>query len=327
MNVRETNKKEKKDILNSIKESVMQSPKTIYELSKELGSNWDTVRNNVNLLKNLGVVGVQDQKVIFAEKGTSKIDDATIAGLPVSEKIRKKVLALGKLFLNEWKANTNRRLSNTILQKALVEIADKFPKLNIPRGWYLYGKIVLVKVTEEILLKEEYKYDFSDEMAEVKQLKEEIKKLAKRYSTMMPAEVTKEQYVNNNSKMYLLRKEIESDLCFMEKSNYDALAKKLYELVFLFDLDNADEFSADVFAAFKDGITIMIEKIKNDKNSKELKAVLVDMFKSIWRLVANYNLYRTHEGDLGYDKLVIKSFMIEKSNFYKSEFLDQFAMA
>ncbi|MFH1072883.1 MAG: hypothetical protein V1743_05635 [Nanoarchaeota archaeon] len=313
-------KKEKKEILSSIKESVMQSPKSMYELAKELGSNWDTIKNNVSLLKELGIVDIQNQKVIFMNN--KMINETTFAGLPSSISVRRKVLSLGQMFLKEWKNVTNRRLCSTILQKAMVEIADTFPKLKIPRGWYLYGKVVLIKMSEEILSKEKYEYDFSSELTDVNKLKSLIKNLALRYSKMTTDQVVQEQYQNHKSELYVAKNKVEKIL-YSNNIDFNVLIKELYEMVFFFDLDKEDDLSLDMFATFKDGISVMIDLIKNKNMAKNLKSMLIDLFKSLWKLAANYNLYRTYEGELGYDNAVIKSFVKETSQYLKSEFLDQ----
>src|SRR4030065_2876426 len=95
-------KKEKKQILTLIKESVMVSPKSMYELARELHSNWDTIRTNVMILKDLGIVDMQDQKVVYAQKCLTT-NDKSFAGLPVADDMRKKVYTIAQLFMKEWK--------------------------------------------------------------------------------------------------------------------------------------------------------------------------------------------------------------------------------
>src|SRR3989338_7110873 len=167
-------KKEKKQILTAIKESVMKSPKSMYELAKELESNWDTIKFNVIILKDLGIVEMQDQKVIYVQKNII-VDADNFAGLPISEEMRKKVYAIAQQFVNEWNKKGKKKITNTILQKAMVEIADSFPKLEIPRGWYIYGKVILVKLTQHIFEGDsQHTYNFSSEIPDIKKLNQKI---------------------------------------------------------------------------------------------------------------------------------------------------------
>jgi hypothetical protein len=315
-------KKEKKQILTLIKESVMVSPKSMYELARELHSNWDTIRTNVMILKDLGIVSMQDQKIVYVQRSFN-INDKYFAGLPVTKNMRIKVYAIAQQFTKEWKKKTNKKINNTVLQKALVEIADAFPKLDIPRGWYLYGRVVLVKLNEELLDEREYTYNFSSEISDVKKLNAKIAELAEHLYKMNTNEVVIEQYNSHNHKMYLVKSEIEKILstCDIEK-NKDILSKYLYELVFLFNLDKKDSFSGEIYGTIKDGITFMIEILKGDKSNLS-QYILMDLFRSIWRLLATYNLYTTIEGNLGYDKLVVNNLLIEKANFYKNDFIEQ----
>jgi len=94
-------KKTNRTILTKIKDTVDAGPCTIYELSKKLGSNWDTIKNNVLLLKDLGIVDIVDQNVIPVStcsfERTKNLD--TMAGVPISEESKKRVYALASLII------------------------------------------------------------------------------------------------------------------------------------------------------------------------------------------------------------------------------------
>ena len=124
--------------------------------------------------------------------------------------------------------------------------------------------------------------------------------------------------------MYLTKNSIEHIL-FKKEVNKSELSKNLFEILFLFNLDHNDQFSEEVYGMVKEGITYMIE-IVNEKlqiNGKDISTVLIDLFKSIWKLLATYNLYSTMEGNLGFDRSVINTILQEKSLFYKQELIDQ----
>ncbi|MFH1181611.1 MAG: hypothetical protein V1702_01510 [Candidatus Woesearchaeota archaeon] len=315
------NKKGRKVILTAIRESVAKAPKTMYELSKELKSNWDTIKQNVQLLMDLGIVAMQDQKVIFSEH--KQLNSDTIAGIPVSDASKKIVYALAKKFSTAWKEKTDKPLNNTILQKGLVEIADTFPQLGIPRGWYLYGRVVLVKVAREKLAEEGHVYDFS---SDTKKIDMKILEIVNAFSAKTTKEIVDCQYAKHDQQMYQMRKNIETLLLspnFKEIQNQ--LAKSLYELVFLFKLEKNDDLNAEVFGVMKDVVTLMITKIYENRPGDLLRAELISTFNSLWNLMANYYLYKTYEGNIGYDHAVIKSFFQDKISYCESGLLDQFS--
>ncbi|MFH0876140.1 MAG: hypothetical protein V1859_09460 [archaeon] len=304
----------------------MKSPRTMYVLAKEIGSNWDTVRKNVLLLQDLGIVAIENQKVQYIHYRNRVMGEDTIAGLPIEKHMKNKVYALAKKFLDVWqKENKERPLKNTILQKALVEIADAFPTLNIPRGWYLYGKIVLVKVTEDSLKNNKYSYNFSKELKSVNALEKKIQEIVKKYTDLSVQDIILDQYNRYRNQMYLVKTEIEKILCTEDlNKNKDKLSKLLYELVFNFDLDKHSEFSQEMFGILKDAITILITRIQEEKKLDDFnRNIFLDLFKSIWRTISVYNLYHTRQGDFGYDAFTLNLFFQDKANFYKQEFIDQ----
>lgn len=318
-------KKDRQKILTQIRDSIMKNPKTMYELSKEIGSNWDTIRQNVILLQELGVVKIENQKVIYVPNSNRDMREDTIAGLPIDELVIRKVNTLAKKFIDAWETQTKEKLGKTILQKALVEIAENFKELSIPRGWYLYGKVVLVKVSEESIKNQKNDYDFSKEVKDIKLFNEKIIEIAKKYQNMSTDQVVEEQYINHNKKLYLLKKQISEALCtwdLQEKKN--EICKLLYELVFHFELKKSDEFSQEVFGILKDAITILVSKIQEEENQFEsLRMVLIDLFKSVWWVIATYNLYSSREGNLGRSDEIVNLFLYDKATSYRNDFIDQ----
>ncbi len=317
-------KKQRKTILSQIIESVKIGPKTIYELSKELGSNWDTIKSNVDLLSDLKVISIQEQKVVYNNQNIGFSQD-TFAGLPVSNNTKAKVYYIAKLVLDSWKEITDKPLSKTKLQKALVEIADAYPELKIPRGWYMFGKVVLIKVDPKQLSKTEYEYNLKAIIKNQKELLSKIKNIVSEYAKKSTHEVVHQQYNKYDFKLYLQKQKIEDMLLSQNiKQSRDSIAKDLYELLFLFDLNKQDDLSVEIFSHLKGIITIMIQKIYDDcLDENRMKIQLIELFNSVWRIVSTYYLLSTLEGELGYDYAVIRAYFEEKIHLHEREIMDQ----
>ena len=322
-----TEKKDRKSILTSIREEVMKSPKSMYELSKILGSNWDTIRKNVALLEELGILKLQGSKIVLIQPSFRSSKKDTIAGIPISTEMKKKVYAIANLFYNEWNNNNSRYIPNTVFQKAVVKLSDKFPSLNIPRGWYLFGKVVLVKLSEEIIKENKTEYNLRKEINNYNNVFNEVKETAKNFSGMKTVDIINEQYEDHNANSYKTKRKIDELIISSDlESNKMELSKTIYELVLYFQLRKDNELSTDIFGFIKDGVLIILD-ILNDKIEvpKEYKKILLlDLINVLWNLNAIYNLYITREGDFGYDNGVIDLFFEDKIHFFKQQFLDHF---
>lgn len=264
----------------------------MYELSKELNSNWDTIRGNVELLMQLGILGMADQKVFRNPDCKVALQDDTIAGIPLSIEARKRIYALaGKIFFR-WKEIAGKEPSGTQLQKAMVEISDKFQNLNIPRGWYFYGKVVMVKVDKGKLNEGNFEFNNAE-------LDSEIIQVIKRLSKMAHLELIDYQYEKYKKEDYKIKREIES-LFFLGKFDKERFSQLLYKLIFTFKLKNDDPLNQKVISLLKESASVMIT---HDAG----RALLLETFSTFWRLYATYNLLETLEGELGYDKTIVKA--------------------
>ncbi len=320
-----TEKKTKSNILKSIIYEVKGSSLSMYELSKKLNSNWDTIRKNVGLLEDLGLVTLEDQKVIYKRESIISFSEDTVAGLPLSEKTRWLVYALAKKIRDEWFNLKNEEPTNTQLQKSLVEVAETFKELKIPRGWYFYGKIVLVKINKNNLEIEAKKCNLSEYPVDLNELNKKIKNIVKDLSKFNSLEISSDQYEKKNKEDYLIKKEIES-LFFTSTFDSKKFANWLYQLIFNFKVLKEDNMNMNVLSIMKEAISVMIKSASDkDMDSKpELKAQLHETFATFWKLYATYQLYETVE-DLGYDKKKILDLFDEKIKLYTGDLTDSFA--
>ena len=315
-------KRDRKNILRQVKELVMSSPKSMYEISKEMKSNWDTIKSNVALLTDLGVVKQENGKVIYSPSG-KEYDEDSIAGIPISKKVKEKVWTIAKTILAEWRKHTDEPLNSTKLQKMLVELSDGFPSLELPTGWYRYGKVVLVRVSGKEMDGKAPK-KLSEISSESAKILRRIEQLVPDYINKQTSEIVDQQYEKYKTEYYMLRKKIEKMLC--EKINdLTRISKELYELVFLFPLDEKNSLSVETFNFVKGALITIIQNIsKSNKDEESLRMELLDVFNSLWNVIATYNLFSTIEGSTGYDDVLIKSFIESRVQTCKDEFIDKF---
>jgi len=315
-------KKSKTQIIRKIIELISEKPKSMYELSKQLGSNWDTVKSNVSLLNELGIVKIIEQKVVLKRDCSVSFYDDTIAGLPLSNEMRERIYATAKKISDAWIKVTGNSPNRTQLQKALVEIAEKFPKLEIPRGWYFYGRVVLVKVDQNNLTNDLDKYNFKKFVVDLNLFNNEILKTVKKISKFKTGDLIQEQYEYYKKEDYLVKRKIEKLLC--NKFNNEKFESLLYELIFGFKVIKDDSLNHKVLSIVKEAISLMITNAKAynvDKNNS-INFMLIETFASFWKLYATYGLLLSLEGNLGYDASVIKSIFEDRINFYTNDLND-----
>ncbi|MFH0752292.1 MAG: hypothetical protein V1914_01715 [archaeon] len=317
-------KKTKAAIINGIIDLVSASPKSVYELSKDLGSNWDTIKDNVDILKDLKIVDTADNKIFLKQEGLVDIPKDTIAGLPLAKDIRKRTYALAKKINNEWEKKKNTPITRTHMQKALVEVAEKYPQLNIPRGWYFFGKVVLVKVDPLEFSPELDTYDFKTLNVKEKELNETIVEIINQIGALSVKDLTRCQYQKYGKKDYLIKREIEK-LLLSENLDKKKFVDLLYQLIFNFRVNKDDVLNYKVLEIIKDAASVIISNLsKKEVEEQTLKTQVFEQFTSLWKVYCTYVLFSTLEGEMGYDKNIIRSIFEERIDFYTRDLNDHF---
>lgn len=317
-------KKSKAEIIDGIINLVSTSPKSIYELSKKLNSNWDTIKDNVELLKKLNVLDISENKVFLKQDSLISIHKDTIAGLPLSKEVRTRIYALAKKVNDMWLEKKGEVPKKTQMQKALVEISEQNPNLNIPRGWYFFGKVVLVKIDPEEFSKDLKNYNFKKYKIDEDKLNQSISSVIDEIESLSYNELLDYQYNKYNKKDYLTKREIEN-LLMSDSFDKKKFAQLLYQLLFNFKINKDDSLNYQVLTVMKDAISVLLSSTaKFDKDVQELKPELFESFTILWKIYCTFNLSDTLEGDLGYDKKIIDSIFEDRINFYTNDLNDYF---
>lgn len=314
-------KKSKSEIIRKIVDSLSNSnnPKSIYKISNELGSNWKTIKENIKLLQDLEIVDKSNDKY-YLDKDLNFDNDA-IAGLPIKTDSKKKIYAIAQRVFNKWKEMKNEEPNKTQLQKAVVEISEQIPELNIPEAWYLYGKIVPVNIKPSEFSSELEKVEFGDIEEKLDKI---IPETVSKISKFTYSELLDYQYTQHKKEDYQTKLEI-SKLLSCNNFDYDEFRNLIYKLFFDFPLQEDDEFSQKILSLLKEAGSIIIEK-SSELNLKDPldQQILEDMFKNFWGIYATHSLYVSVKDDLEGDDRLIKKILNGRIEFFAQNLDDIF---
>lgn len=304
-----SNKKSKSTILRGIIDSLASSDeaKTIYQIAKDLDSNWDTIKNNIELLEDLGVVSREDGDVYLEKR--LELDEDAIAGLPISADTKRRTYALSYKVYEKWQEMTGDKPNKTQLQKAVVEIAGQISELDIPQGWYLYGKIVPVNIQPD-----KFTEKIRSESLEVEEetLNEVIADTISNISHLSYSQLLNYQYNKYEKEDYQTKLEI-TRLIACDQFDQDKFRNLIYKLMFEFPLQEDDDFSQKTLSLLKEAGSIIIEKSSQLELKDALhKQILEDMFKSFWGIYATHALYVSIKDDLEGDKRLVRRILDDR---------------
>lgn len=313
-------KKKTIEILNEIADYIrINKNVNVHEIAKKIKSNWDTVSKYLTFLEGLGVVTKEKNNYVIKDGRTIKLDDDTIANIPLSPEKKDLMRYVGKLISDAWIKLTGHKPPVTWVHKAEVEVAKKFPQLNIPIGWYFFGQVVLYKFKESEL--DTYTGEIPESVNDIENFEESVTSIVDELRKKDYFDLLHYQYEKYKKKEYLTKLEMQK--IFEKGDIYESreeLSSLYYQLVFNYDLNTENEVSKEILDYLKDIVSISVSLIHRNqtKDNAFLKTQLWDVFSCYWELYCTYNLYITLEGDLGYNKEVLKPLFKEKVECYFS---------
>src|SRR3989344_6986809 len=142
-------RKAKKQLVQRILQ-FLDSPMTINELSEKIGSNWDTIKEAIDLLKSIHMIESyeEDNKKLFKKiKGNNLVKrEDTLFGILLNKEVEELCKFLFIKIKQKWKEKTGQEPNRTQMQKVVAEIADntRLP-VEIPRGWYIFAKMCILE--------------------------------------------------------------------------------------------------------------------------------------------------------------------------------------
>lgn len=281
-------KKTKKQLIQKIMQSLSKGSKTINEIAENSGSNWDTINQNLDILKKLDIVeeGSEDNKKIFKLKKNEVIyRDDTLFGLPISNDAENLCNYLFVKIKEKWLQKKQCIPNKTQMQKVVAEIANNVGAFSIiPRGWYLFGEMCTLQYSPD----KNYQY---------KQVKEEaewdtdINKAIDIYSKYEHTrEILFEQYQRRGKALYLNKLNLQQALYSkIDSETKKLISRLLYNFAMEFPLKEDNNDILEMLNMYV-SITGQILLEKSDNDIVEIQPLLIDCFIAVWELIAMYNL-------------------------------------
>ena len=256
-------KKTPEKIKLEILEELNNGPKTILEISENIGSNWLTTEKFIIEL-------IEEKKVhelISASK--SKVycsyEDPAFYCLPFSKKVRKDTLALLHTISKKWREETGDNIPKTKLQKIAVELVEEQKLERIPVLRFHYGQTLALRYEE--------KSEHYELFSLTKEQNEFLLQLIDQYNKLSTAEIKLRQYKKENMSLY---KEKEENLSLSKISDKNNIKNSLLKLSSIYPLELEDSF--ELF----DKMIYCAINILNLKDISAYQQILTDIFALTW---------------------------------------------
>src|SRR3989344_3509174 len=257
-----------------------QKPLSVQDISKEIGSNWLTIKDYIQELQ-------QERKVKEIVLGDKKVfrlvREDTYLDIPITKDEKEKFYFLfdnaRRLFKEFGKEPTK-----TDINKSIIKAIDKF-NLEVPTVWYLYGKMALLKYELE---KDYFTPHAPKNYKEIVNfLQETINQISKKKNSK---EVREDQYICYGKTLYQIKEEIYQ---FILKEDINKNKEKLKELFssFLVCLPSQDDFNEinELVSKF----IMIIRKMTYLENLNLSKKQVIESFDAIWKMIAMYMFYNS----------------------------------
>jgi hypothetical protein len=277
---------------------------SIQDISKESEVNWESTKRHLDLLKKLNsIVEIIEEGKLYYQK-IGRVESDTLFSIPISDESRKLIEAIYKT-IKETCTECGIPLSKTLVQKIAVDFVDERYK-EIPRGWYLYGEMLLLPFRPE--------KDYEDNKLN-KEEKGRLKEICMDYKpyALKSRMIRKRQYEKRDKKLYLTKEELSMALPYSDLSdNYkkNNLRKLLNDFLTYCE---RREGNGMILAIVEDfcSQTLSLLRHGDDKKIKDAQPVLAATFTNVWNLVGTFELYDSLRTKF-YDKELLDEYMGEK---------------
>jgi hypothetical protein len=281
--------------------------KTIQDISRDTNIGWESTKRHIELLEKLkSVRKIEEEGKIFYQKvGTIASD--TLFSIPLSEENRKTIEQIYRT-IKDTCSDCGIPLSKTLIQKIAVDFVDKnYP--NIPRGWYLYGEMLLLPFKPE----KEYTEPLTkpEDIRLIREICMDYKRFADK-----SRKIRRHQYEKRDNKLYLTKENLYDALVYSDlKEGYskNLLRKLLNEFLSYCErregnsmmLALVDDYCSQALAILRHG---------DDKLLNDARPALIEAFNAIWSLVGTYEFYYSLSEKQFYDKELLNDYLGEKKN-------------
>ncbi|PLW80255.1 hypothetical protein C0585_03830 [Candidatus Woesearchaeota archaeon] len=274
-------------LIRRIIESVSKFPMSATEIAKSTDLDRTAISRYLDVLKKSGFVKEQQTGTSKKYFLSSNYDLNTYFGLPLDEKTTRLIDSLYFKIKEEWGKKTERKLLKTTAQKIMFKVIEE-SKLNIPKGWYIYGGICIKPYDYN----ESYEYLINLDNNVLKN----IKYVVEGYSVNhFEYESRQMQYKDAGNDLYDNKEDI---LKLLYSKNFSKNSIYIFQKLFskLWNLaPKGDELYDNLL---NDYDTLLIDITKhwdefveedNERNFAEFKQKLILSFETLWKMVAMYN--------------------------------------
>lgn len=282
----------KQEIFSKILKTLNTGSYNILQISKITNTNWETVKNTLQILEKINLVSKKDNKY-FVNK-VLDFNENTLLGLPISKEQKNATLSLAKRIIEKWNKKTSKPIKKTFLQKMLIKVIKQANIQNIPYGWYLFGECAVLRLEPDSITADR-KYD--------KYILPVIEEYSKIPNTQ---ELLKKHYVEEGNDLYLLRLKISNLL--MNQFNIESITSLKINLNnFLFSFKKTDD-NKDLLEYITGFVSIVLQLIKNLSvdELEDIRSEINNAFIAVWEIAGTYNLYASLVKF--YDKQVLKKY-------------------
>ncbi len=298
---RKTSEEIKKEILLKLKDG----PSPIEKLRKDLNSNWSTINNYLEKLKEDGEV----REIVLRNnlKFFVRSDYPSFYGLPLDKRVLNDGLFLLKIIVDEWRNKEQETINKTTMQKIAVEVIKNNEQINLPVLRFHYGKTLPLYLEPE---------NYSGVMQEYEIIapknKEEIIQMVRKeinsgnHNNIAWQEKRKQYESHPDMKIYLASDNISRDV-LKKKVDDEKLLNYFSEILLHFPTSNNYSYIFEKYSDFLNAINFIFntKEFKEEPKQKEnLIKEIFDTFNSIW------------------DVLTIEFYFNEFESLCKEEFKD-----
>ncbi len=320
-------KKTKEELFENVLAALDNKKNTVNEIATHIGSNWSTVKETLELLKKYNLVDHYTEKntKIYVRQITAKkiyeSTNDTFFKLPVTTEQKNLAHSLFGAVQEEYRKLKGVNPGKILAQKVVEDLEEEH-KVDLPSGWYLYGRTTVFSYDPAI------NYPIMPNLV-TDTIKKNISSLANEYSKIKTAEdMMYHQYKKHDNKLYLTKwnlSKISSDkINFQNKETKQAL--QIYLANFLLYLPDG-KYSDKVEEVVNKYIITMNKLLLGNENLNLIKPQLNRTFDSVWKYVATVNFYNDLLGfykEMDLEQIRDKIFMTGPEAIEQIDFISEY---
>lgn len=279
----EKDRKTSEEIKDKILLKLKNGPSTIEKLRKDLDSNWSTINNYLEKLKEDRVV----REIILRNnlKFFIRSDYPSFYGLPLDKRVLNDGLFLLKTIVDEWRKEKQETINKTTMQKIAVEVIKNNEQINLPVLKFHYGKTLPLYLEPENYSRvmQEYKIKAPKNREEIIQIVR--KEINSGDHNNIAWQEKRRQYENHEDmKIYLASDNVSRDV-LKKKVDDEKLLNYFSEILLHLPTSNNYGYIFEKYSDFLNAVNFIFntKEFKENQEQKEnLIKEIFDTFNSIW---------------------------------------------